>query len=105
MPQFVKLEEIKAGMVLSEPVQNNFGQVMIPKDFTIEEKHLRLLKLWNVVGIIIKLDDDDTKVELTPEQIKKYRDRLESRMTWKAENSIENNLFSSAVKHLAENGR
>lgn len=51
MPQFVKLEEIQAGMVLSEPVQNNFGQVMIPKDFTIEEKHFRLLKLWNVVGI------------------------------------------------------
>lgn len=104
MPLYVKLEEIEPGMVLSEPVQNNFGQTMIPKDFTIEEKHLRMLKLWNITGIIIKRDEEDVKKELTPDVIKKYKDRLESRMSWKAENAIENNMFSCAIKHLAEYG-
>lgn len=104
MPLYVKFEEITPGMILAEPVQNNFGQTMIPKDFTIEEKHLRMLKLWNITGIIIKRDEDDVKKELTPDVIKKYKDRLESRMSWKAENAIENNMFSCAIKHLAEYG-
>lgn len=103
MPEYVKIDEIKPGMILSEPVQNNFGQTMIPKDFSIEEKHLRLFKLWNVAGIIIKKDSDDKKKEISPEQIKKMKEKLEARMAWKSENSLENNLFSCAIRHLAEN--
>lgn len=103
MPEYVKVDEIKAGMILAEPVQNNFGQTMIPQDFTIEEKHLRMLKLWNITGAMIKKDGDDKKKELTADVIKKIKEKLESRMDWKTSNSIESNLFTCAIKHLAEN--
>lgn len=93
MPEYITIDEIMPGMILSEPVQNNFGQTMIPKDFKIEEKHLRLFKLWNVTGITIKKDGDDKKKEISPELIKKMKDKLESRMAWKSENSLENDFF------------
>jgi hypothetical protein len=31
------------------------------------------------------------------------KEKLEARMAWKSENSLENNLFSCAIRHLAEN--
>lgn len=103
MPLFTRIENIKAGMVISEAIQNNFGQTVIPKDFRIEEKHLKLLKLWNIAGAMIKQGDEDKQVVLSPVSVKDVKSNLESRMKWKAENLIETNLFTSAVKFLAEN--
>lgn len=104
MPEYIRIEDIKVGMILSEPVQNNFGQTMIPKDFNLEEKHLKMLKLWNISGAMIKKSDDDKQVELSPELIKKVKESIELRMDWKINNSIETDLFSSVIKFLAENG-
>jgi hypothetical protein len=102
MATYKTIEEIEPGLLLAEPVVNNFGQTMIPVGAELQEKHLRLLKTWNVAGVMVKGDGEDEEIEISPQMIEIAIKKLESSMKWKCELTIELDLFDSAVKHIAK---
>ncbi len=102
MASYKTIEEIEEGLILAEAVVNNFGQTMIPVGAKLQEKHLRLLKTWNVAGVMVKADGEDDEMEISPQMIETAIKNLESSMKWKCELNIELDLFDSAVKHIAK---
>jgi hypothetical protein len=46
MIKLVTIDDLKPGDILSGPVMNNFGQIMIPAGAVLKENHIRLLKSW-----------------------------------------------------------
>jgi hypothetical protein len=99
MPEFVATEDVEEGMLLAEPVRNNFGQVMIPEAHQVKPQHLKLLKTWNVSGIVIKKDGEEEQKSLTPEQIKLLKSEMEEQMDWTCDFDLENDLFNTAIIH------
>lgn len=100
MPKFVTVDEVEEGMLLAEPIRNNFGQVMMPVGHQIKAQHMRLLKIWNVNGIVIKMsNEEEENSALSPEEIKKIKEELETRMDWTCDFELEIDLFNTAIKH------
>lgn len=62
----IKFESLQAGMVLAGPVLNHHGAVVLPAGSTVEEKHLRLLKLWGVAEVDVAGQEEPSaeKVEV-----------------------------------------
>src|SRR3989339_577908 len=54
MAEIVATNNVNAGMVVSEPVVNSFGQTLISTGVEINEQHIKLLKMWNISCISIK---------------------------------------------------
>lgn len=100
MPIFVTVDEVEEGMLLAEPIRNNFGQEMMPVGHEIKSQNMRLLKIWNVNGIVIKQSDEEEQDSaLSPEEIKKIKEEMESRMDWTCDFELEIDLFNTAIKH------
>lgn len=101
MSEFIPIDKIETGMELAEPVVNNFGQIMVPAGFEIKDKHIRLIKTWNISGIMIKGENDGDDIQISPQILESVKNRVEKRMSWKANNEIEKDLFNSVIRHLA----
>jgi hypothetical protein len=99
MAIYVLVNEIIDGMILSEPIVNNFGQTLLPFGAILSEKHIRIFRTWNITGVMIKSDQDDD-TELSPELQVLARERLRKRMGWLPRNAIEKNLVDMAVIKL-----
>ncbi|MFY8162567.1 MAG: hypothetical protein ACOVNU_14625 [Candidatus Kapaibacteriota bacterium] len=99
MAIYVLVNEIIDGMILSEPIVNNFGQTLLPFGAILSEKHIRIFRTWNITGVMIKSDQDDD-TELSPELQVLARERLRKRMGWLPRNAIEKDLVDMAVIKL-----
>ncbi len=60
----VNIDELEPGMVLSAPVKNRDGQVMLGQGAVLTDRHLRLFKIWGVCDAQIEGGAGET-----PEQI------------------------------------
>lgn len=52
------MDQLQPGMILDEPVKESFGRVLLPAGSEINEKSLRLIKMWGVIDVVIKTDED-----------------------------------------------
>ncbi len=100
MAIYVLVNEITDGMILSEPIVNNFGQTLLPFGAILSEKHIRIFRTWNITGVMIKSDQDDDDTEFSPELQVLARERLRRRMGWSPRNAIERDLVDMAVIKL-----
>ena len=109
MPRRIECNEIEPGMILDEDVINNFGQTILIRDTTIEYKHIRLFKIWNVKSIAIKFAEYSELYgqinnyshinELNPELIEKSKEILAERIYWSPENPYEDELYKLGLLH------
>ncbi|MBI5325674.1 MAG: hypothetical protein HZB41_10480 [Ignavibacteriae bacterium] len=97
MAEVVSSNDIKTGMVVSEPVVNSFGQTLISAGVEINEQHIKLLKLWNISCVSIKTSDGDELEELSEEMINLGLERLLKRLTWKPRNENEQDLIDLGI--------
>jgi hypothetical protein len=104
MNKQILLEQLEEGMELAQPVKNKLGQLLLPVDIKIEEKHKRLLKTWGVSSLFIKDDGKSETVEtgIDEETLNKAKLLLEQRMTWKPRNSNEEELYETALGNILE---
>ncbi len=99
MASLVSIDELKEGMIVAEPIINNFGQTLLPAGIKLNTKHQIILKTWNISSVYIQSDEDDIgfDVELSPELKEKSAKYLLDRMTWIPEQKIEKDLFSAGI--------
>jgi hypothetical protein len=97
MARYVLINEITDGMVLSEPIVNTFGQTLLPFGAELVEKHIKIFKTWNITGLMIKSENDETDDEITPEQKYFAIERLRKRMSWAPKNLLEKDLIEMAI--------
>lgn len=52
------LDQLTPGMVLTEPLKNTNGSVMLPAGSAISEKHIRAMKMWGILDVAVQLDQE-----------------------------------------------
>ncbi len=100
MPKYVTIDEIEVGMIVSEAVVNNFGQTLVPVGTEIKENHAKVLKTWNVPGLLIKSDFNEEALLLHPELRSIARNRILKRMNWRPKNPMEADILEMGVIKL-----
>lgn len=101
MSSIITIDEIQEGMIISDPVMNNFGLTLIPAGTVLKENHKRLLKTWNIRAVTIKDEDNDDELELPEETRIAAEEVLKQKMKWTPRNQIEHNLLQAAIIHVA----
>lgn len=101
----ISLNEITEGMQLAEPIINNFGQILLVKGTSLAEKHIKLLKTWNIsrVSIIDDTDSEPRNISDYGEDIQEMAKKiLASRFTWIPRNEAEQDLYNMALIHTIQ---
>ena len=65
MGKRVIISQLQPGMILDEPVKESFGRILLPAGSEIDEKSMRLMKMWGVIDVLIK-DSGDKEEGLSP---------------------------------------
>ena len=97
MADIVATNDVKIGMIVSEPVVNSFGQTLISSGVEINEQQIKLLKMWNISCISIKTSDNDELEELSEEMINLGLERISKRLTWQPRNDNEKDLIDLGI--------
>jgi len=59
----LSINDLKAGMVLAQPVQNRHGAVILGKGNVLTEKHINSFKTWGITGVSIRDIDSDQVIQ------------------------------------------
>ncbi len=97
MADIVATVDLVPGMVLSEPIVNTFGQILIEGGETINNSHIKMLKTWGIAFIQVKTDGSDDSEEVSEDTIIDAMKRLSKRMNWKPRNKFEQDLMDMGV--------
>lgn len=101
----VSIEDIEEGLILTQPIINNYGQMLLPAGAKLSLKHINLLKTWNIECINVRGEgDSDTgeTVEFGDDVLKHAKSRLNSRLNWIPENELEQELYDIGLKRACE---
>ncbi len=58
MPR-MPLNALKPGMVLAEEIRDRNGRLLLDAGVVLEQRHLRIFKIWSVVEAVVQDDDTD----------------------------------------------
>jgi len=73
----VHTEDVNEGMVISEPVQDIKGRLLLKEGQTIESSHIRILKMWGITEINILGESDsesETESDINPELLEEIQE-------------------------------
>lgn len=105
MEQFViPVSEAMIGMVVANSITTPYGTTLLPSKSIIEERHLKLFKIWGVDSVSIHRREeaqDSSMQDLTPSLLEQGLRRLRRHVQWNPRIPIEHNLFKTAIKILA----
>jgi hypothetical protein len=102
MAKVISIDNIEDGMILQEPVVNNYGQTLIGAGATLSAKHKNTFKTWSILTVIIQSDEsEENNSPISEELMELARVRLMERMKWEPRNQFENELIDMGVYHLA----
>jgi hypothetical protein len=93
MPKSLTINDLEPGMILHSPVSNNFGQILIGSGFELSEKHIFMLKTWNIQSVTIQSEDSDDEVIIDEDKLKETRDKLLEIIGWQPRNINEEDLI------------
>lgn len=99
------LDNVEVGDVLTEPVMNSFNQVLIPSGASLTEKHINLLKTWNISTVCVQSSAAQEAVEeMTDECKEKYLRLFSERVNWEIENKYEQELWDMGLLCMVKYG-
>jgi hypothetical protein len=55
----ISLDAIKPGMVLAGDVKDRSGRILLSAGAEINEKHLRIFKMWGILGIPVQGEEKE----------------------------------------------
>jgi hypothetical protein len=93
MSKRINIYEIEDGMIVAEPIINNFRQTIIKAGTLLKSSHINLLKTWNILNITIKTLEDEEVSDIGIELQRLCFERLARRVKWKPRNEYEKGLY------------
>lgn len=83
----LNLDDLEAGMVLAEAVQNRDGQVLLTAGAVLTSKHLRLFKIWGIRQFEIEGAGGETPEQIETElrlhpALKRANDEVDERFRY-----------------------
>jgi hypothetical protein len=106
MPTLLTIDKFKVGMKLAVPIKNKLGQLLLPAETNLEEKHRRIMSTWGITAIYV-LDDEniDPEIAIDSQLYSILKEKLKNRMQWISRNAIEEDLIEMALKKMLENSK
>lgn len=92
MSKIIRVEDIEGGMVIGKPIVNSYGQTLIASGTELSEKHINILRTWNIQTVSINTDDD-TFEQIDIEIMNLARRKLLNRLKWEPRNKNEEDLI------------
>jgi len=93
MPKVVITNDLEPGMLLHSPVSNNFGQILIGANFELSQKHIFMLKTWNIQTVTIQSEDTEEELLINNVQLEEFKVKLIEILGWKPRNKNEEDLI------------
>ena len=97
MQQIIQIEKIEDGMVLAEPVLNQFSQVLLPSGTILSNFHKNILKKWNINYVFIYRETNEDELGIPQELIDECKELVSSKLLWTPSNPIELDLVKTAT--------
>lgn len=88
------------GTKLDRSIMNKFGQVLLPADLELAERHIELLHTWGVKTVWVHNDKILGNSSPDVEKVKEIKELLGKRLEWKPRNSWESELYTLAFQTL-----
>ena len=101
--------ELVPGMVLEAPVRDHKGRLLIPAGETVNEKHVRICKIWGAMDIWVKTEEAQDRS--APENVEEIPEHLYMQAESWARNAFQDNdptepfigkVFQLAVQRKAK---
>ena len=96
----LKLDELKSGMILAEPVYNQSGSLMLDKETSLTKRRIWMLKTWGVDKVSVKgrpKEGDKTISETERET----QESIEKELRAKFEDTIDDPVMEIIMKAAA----
>lgn len=103
MIKIIEINELKEGDVVTEPIYNALGHVLLPANYVINQSSLKLLKTLNIKNVSIKREDELESEEISEEIVQSVLDKLIEEIGWKPENDYELELLKIKAIHKLKN--
>lgn len=102
MSKCIPVEKVVEGMELEVAVKNHYGQMLLPVNTVIVEKHKKIFKTWGIQSIYVKeeISEPGSEQQLDAEKLKEMQS-LYDRFKWKPRNSIEEDLFKMILLKIS----
>jgi hypothetical protein len=98
----VNLNELEPGSILAEPVLNSFGQTLIAGGAEINQKHISILKTWNIQSVKIKTDSNEEIEKYSDMQLQLALEKLMQHIKWQPRNRNEEDLLKLGTLFFVE---
>jgi len=103
MQQIIQIDKIEDGMVLAEPVLNQFSQVLLPSGTVLTHFHSTILKKWNINYVFIYIQENEEESPIPKELIESCRKEITSKLLWTPTIPIEKDLINITAINRAKN--
>lgn len=97
MGKLISIGELEEGMILDEPVVNNYGQILLNKGVSLTFRHKKVFLTWNIKSLNIKSSEEESQSEFSQEQLELSENRLKSKVKWIPRLAIEKDLLGTAI--------
>lgn len=101
MATIVMIDKVEPGMILSEPVFNNSGQVLIGAEAELNLKTIKVLKTWNIKSVMVKDNAKEEVVEISEEILELAKAKVMERLNWEPRNANEFDLINASINFTA----
>lgn len=101
MNRTIPVEMIEDGMILANPVLNQFSQVLIPAGTILTNFHKNILQRWDIGFVQVTSEEDTLPNDIPQEVLMQFQNKLKERLLWTPELEIENDLFEAATNITA----
>ena len=99
MSKLVSIQEFKEGQILTQPIKNLFGQVLIAENVRLEERHKIILMTWGINEFYID-DDPENKIIQNEDEILKIKNKFKERVKWEPRNHHEKEILKLALEEV-----
>jgi hypothetical protein len=97
----INVEDIEAGMVLTEPVIGRGGQILLGEGTALSQKHAEIFKKRGITLVEVAGEDDPVSVEVDEEDREEARKRYQLRLLDRATHHMDIAVDKLAVEQLA----
>jgi hypothetical protein len=103
MNKIIPIGKIDEGMILSEPILNQFSQILIPSGVVLTDFHKTILTRWNISYVSVIVEDSDEVSTYSEDDYQIAIEFVNSTLLWQPSLEIETDLVNATAVFYLNN--
>lgn len=97
----LKIDELKPGMILAEPVYNQSGSLLLDRDTPLTKRRIWMLKTWGIDTVSLKGNKPDRESKTAIEAEFEAEKAIEKELKAKFKDTIDDPVMEMIMKAAA----